>query len=76
MKKVFLFATVLLITAVSGCARYGPEPETVPYVDIQRYVGVWHEIASNPVFFNRGLVGVTVEHAVLNENQISVLNPV
>ncbi len=74
MKKVFLFATVLLITAVSGCARYGPEPETVPYVDIQRYVGVWHEIASNPVFFNRGLVGVTAEYAVLNENQISVLN--
>jgi len=74
MKQIMLIATVLLVTGVSGCARYGPEPETVPYVDIQRYVGLWHEIASNQVFFNKGLVGVTAEYAVLNENQISVLN--
>lgn len=74
MKKMFLLTMVLLISALSGCLRYGPEPETVPYVDIQRYVGLWHEIASNQVFFNKGLVGVTAEYGVLNESQISVLN--
>lgn len=62
------------IAALSGCVSYGPEPETVPYVDVQRYAGVWHEIASNPVFFNKGLVGVTAEYGVLNDQQISVRN--
>jgi len=47
---------VLPITAlffISGCASYGPEPETVPFVDVTRYAGLWHEIASNPVFFEK-----------------------
>lgn len=73
MKRFALLALAAL-PILSGCVSYGPEPETVPHVDIQRYVGLWHEIASNQVFFNEGLVGVTAEYAVLNEQQISVIN--
>lgn len=68
---VFALAAFPVLT---GCVSYGPEPETVAKVDIERYVGLWHEIASNQVFFNRGLVGVTAEYAVINDEQISVLN--
>lgn len=73
MKHVFI---ILLagVAAGMGCTRYGPEPETVPYVDVTRYAGLWHEIATNPVFFNKDLVGVTAEYAVINDRQISVLN--
>lgn len=73
MKRFALIALAAL-PILSGCVSYGPEPETVSHVDIQRYVGLWHEIASNQVFFNEGLVGVTAEYAVLNDRQISVIN--
>lgn len=73
MKRFALLALAAL-PVLSGCVSYGPEPETVSHVDIQRYVGLWHEIASNQVFFNEGLVGVTAEYAVLNDQQISVIN--
>jgi len=72
--KYRLVGLSMIVLAVSSCARYGPEPETVDFVDVNRYVGLWHEIATNPVFFNRDLVGVTAEYAVINPNQISVLN--
>lgn len=54
-----------------GCP---PAPQTVPYVDLTRYVGLWYEIASYEVFFNRGLVGVTAEYALLPNGKISVKN--
>lgn len=74
--KVYVVCVTLLMVAgaVSSCARYGPEPETVPQVDIAKYAGLWHEIASNPVFFNRNLVGVTAEYGVISDTQVSVLN--
>lgn len=74
MRHVMFVCVVALAGFGVGCARYGPEPETVPMVDVDRYVGKWYEIASNPVFFNRNLVGVTAEYAVLNDTTISVLN--
>jgi apolipoprotein D and lipocalin family protein len=60
--------------ALMACPRNGPRPEVVEKVDIERYVGLWHEIASNPVFFNRDLVSVTAEYAIIDEKTVSVLN--
>ena len=74
MKIKYMVLALAVFPALTGCVSYGPEPETVPKVDIARYVGLWHEIASNPVFFNRGLVGVTAEYGIINDTQISVLN--
>ncbi len=76
MNKALLVVSIALSAGVmSGCLRtYGPEPETVPWVDLSRYTGVWHEIASNPVFFNRNLVAVTAEYQPVNETTVSVLN--
>jgi lipocalin len=54
--------------------RYGPAPPTVDSVDIARYIGVWHEIASNPVFFNKDLVGVTATYGLRADGKVSVLN--
>jgi len=78
MKTIPLVRRVLLPTlaavALAGCPRFGPVPETVPFVDLERYLGLWYEISSNPVFFNRDLVGVTAEYGELPNGRISVEN--
>ena len=63
-----------LAFSLTACPRNGPTPQVVDNVDIDRYVGLWHEIASNPVFFNEDLVAVTAEYAVIGEGKVSVLN--
>jgi len=60
--------------ALAGCQSYGPPPATVAFVDIARYAGLWYEIASNPVFFNEDLVGVTAEYGLRDDGTVSVLN--
>lgn len=65
-------AGLAVLTAV-GCAR-GPVPETVPYVDLSRYTGLWYEIASNAAGFNDDLVDVTATYTARADGQIDVLN--
>lgn len=66
----------VLALALSGCAglRGGTPPDTVPAVDLSRYVGTWYEIASYPQFFNRGLVATTATYGLLEDGRISVFN--
>jgi apolipoprotein D and lipocalin family protein len=59
---------------LGGCPSYGPAPATVPHVDLTKYVGLWHEIASNPAFFNKNLVAVTAEYTANPDGTINVLN--
>lgn len=47
---------------------------TVPKVDIERYMGVWYEIARFPHRFERDLVGVTATYKFKENGRISVLN--
>lgn len=67
------FAALLIlgILTATGCAS---PPQTVSNVDLTRYVGLWYEVASYEVFFNRGLVGVTAEYALLDNGRVSVFN--
>lgn len=67
-------AVALLALPVAGCPRNGDAPPTVPFVDVQRYMGLWHEIASNPVFFNKDLVNVTAEYTLRDDGKVTVLN--
>ena len=70
-----LILFILIITILlPGCLNTGPEPGVVPFVDVERYVGLWHEIASNPSFFNMNLVAVTAEYQIIEPGLISVLN--
>lgn len=70
-----LVVAVLSGLGLTGCPPvFGPPPETVAFVDVERYAGLWYEIASNPVFFNEDLVGVTAEYEVIAPGRISVEN--
>jgi len=68
--KICIFIVVLFII---GCPRLLP-PETVDYVNVCRYTGLWYQIASyiNP---NIGdLAGVTAEYSINQDCTVKVVN--
>lgn len=74
--KSMLLATALMgsvFLSLQGCACSNP-PETVSFVDVNRYMGTWYEIAKYPFFFERGLVGVTAEYALNEDGTVRVIN--
>jgi len=68
------------VWVAAGCAIYllgcpaKDAPGTVDHVDIERYMGTWYEIAKFPVFFERGLVGVTAAYTLEDDGRIHVTN--
>ena len=72
-----LFAPLLLFSA-GGCSsipkKSFPELNVVPYVDIERYLGKWHEIALYPNWFEKGCFSSTAFYEKLENNQIKVTN--
>ncbi|WP_241349731.1 lipocalin family protein [Belliella filtrata] len=48
--------------------------ETVPYVDLNRYVGKWYEIASFPQRFQKGCNATTAEYSLSNKGYVIVEN--
>jgi apolipoprotein D and lipocalin family protein len=76
MNKNSLFATTLLLlsTCLSVQAKQKPV-ETVPYVDVPSYMGIWYEYAAIPQFFERKCVSDTVaEYALDDAGMVSVKN--
>lgn len=51
-----------------------PPLETVPKVDLERYVGTWYEIASYPQRYQEGCTGTTATYALRDDGDIDVLN--
>ncbi|ESQ14885.1 MAG TPA: hypothetical protein DDY14_09890 [Chromatiaceae bacterium] len=50
-----LLALSLCITLLSGCEEAGGEPmQTVPYVDLERFMGDWYVVANIPTFVEKG----------------------
>ncbi len=50
------------------------DTRTVKEVDLNRYVGVWYEIARMDHRFERGLVGATAEYTLKPNGKIRVVN--
>ena len=75
MGRVLLIAGVLLSGCSTTSARLKLPPlETVPSVDLQRYLGTWYEIASIPQRFQKGCTGTTATYSLRDDGQIDVLN--
>ncbi|HOW51027.1 MAG TPA: lipocalin family protein [bacterium] len=75
MRKKTLLA--LFCAAVGfGCASSGDLPplQTVAKLDLNRYLGKWHEIARFDHRFERGCIASTAEYALLPDGRISVKN--
>jgi apolipoprotein D and lipocalin family protein len=77
MKPLAILAS---LAALAGCStsttdRLGLPPlETVPRVDLARYVGAWYEIASFPQSFQKGCVATTATYTVRADGDIDVIN--
>jgi len=48
--------------------------ETVPFVDLNRYLGKWYEIATIPANFQKGCTAVTAEYSLRPDGKIKVMN--
>ena len=78
----FIRAAALAVSALalSGCVSGGDYRdqsvpiETVPALDLERYQGLWYEIARFPVSFEEGCVGVTAEYALDPDGSVKVTN--
>lgn len=70
MKKVL--AAMALSLSFNSSAQ---TQQTVPEVDLNRYIGRWYEIASYPNYFQRRCASnVTAEYAVRDDAKVSVIN--
>ena len=75
MKKI---KTSLLIISIGillfSCGGNYPPLETVESVDIQKYLGKWHEIAMLPNRFQEGCHCTTAEYSLIDEETIRIVN--
>ncbi len=49
-------------------------PPTVPFVELGRYLGTWHEIARLPMFAQKGCVETTATYSLRDDGDIRVEN--
>ena len=72
---MLLTRMVMIAGIFLGCAAASQTPlETVPRVDLNRYVGRWYEIASFPTWFQKGCLGSTADYRLRPDGEIDVLN--
>ncbi len=66
----------LLVLAACTTGKYAglPPPHTVERVDLNRYLGVWYEIASIPNSFQRGCVATQATYTQRPDGRIGVEN--
>ncbi|MCA9242955.1 MAG: lipocalin family protein [Phycisphaerales bacterium] len=62
----------LLMSA--GCVSFGPPLKTAGFVDLNKYVGVWYEIARYPNTFQGGCEDTTATYELMDDGRVSVLN--
>ncbi len=75
--KTIFFIAFLFIIVTGGCQTKKSEEmntATVRELDLQRYLGIWYEIARFDHSFERGLVGVTATYSMRGDGKIRVLN--
>jgi apolipoprotein D and lipocalin family protein len=73
-----IISLLFILPFFSGCGifsktTYAPLP-VVPNVDLERYAGLWYEIASLPVRQQRGCVCTTAEYVLRDDGTIGVIN--
>jgi apolipoprotein D and lipocalin family protein len=78
MQKKFFSLFLLLPLLFSGCAAKNGTAmkplETVNFVDLDRYVGQWYEIARYHHRFQEGCVGSKATYSLRDDGRINVLN--
>ena len=72
--KTLIAAVFLSLSVFAGSAQdRGGDIDTVNYVDLEDYMGLWHELYRLPNSFEEGCYNVTAEYKLLGE-RVSVEN--
>ena len=78
MIKILIYLTTLLALLLNGCAAKNGNSmkplETVDFVDLNRYVGQWYEIARYRHKFQEGCVGSRATYSLRDDGRITVIN--
>lgn len=61
----------LMVLVLAGCQA---PPQTVPFVDLGRYVGLWYQVGGYPFRPSQGLVGITADYSTQTDGSIKVVN--
>jgi apolipoprotein D and lipocalin family protein len=75
--KIEIVHALLILAGTAVAVHAAPEAdplEVVPFVDIQKYLGTWYEIATIPQRFQKGCVGVTAQYSLRKDGDIEVIN--
>ena len=71
MRSVFMsFVLVVAGSFVAGCASVNQPLETVPHVDLSRYMGDWNVIANIPYFAEKNCVDSVESYALRSDGKI------
>jgi apolipoprotein D and lipocalin family protein len=71
MKKTVL---TLITIMIFSSAQSQKSPSVVPTVDLNRYKGMWYEIARLPNYFERKLKCTSATYTLRDDGRITVLN--
>jgi len=77
MKPSAFFLPIFLLFSTFSCNSQNEkimDTSTVKELELDRYLGVWYEIARFDHSFERGLVGVTATYSLRPDGKISVVN--
>jgi apolipoprotein D and lipocalin family protein len=69
-----LIGALIVICSSVPPAKAQPPLEVVEFVDLERYLGKWYEIASYPAWFQKGCFASTAEYSMLPDGRIQVVN--
>jgi apolipoprotein D and lipocalin family protein len=69
-QSIFILITIMIFSS----AQSQKVPSVVSTVDLNRYKGVWYEIARLPNFFERKLKCTSATYTLRNDGRITVLN--
>lgn len=73
-KKIIPFFSSILLFSMFSCGQTEIVTNTVPELDIERYMGSWYEIARFDHRFERGLVGCMANYELQSDGKVKVTN--
>jgi apolipoprotein D and lipocalin family protein len=72
-RRVVVLGLSAIVVSAAGCGVW-PPPEAAENIDLERYAGLWYEIARYPVPYQFGLVGVTATYTLNDDGTVGVVN--
>jgi apolipoprotein D and lipocalin family protein len=73
--KITLLSVLLIFSRQLKAQDSNQPPETVKFVDINKYLGLWYEIAKIPNRFQKNCSGnTTAEYKLRDDGKIDVIN--